>query len=262
MGDDWFLTWENRKLGENALDWQIAQWNFVRTMLTGPLHWLGLVDLSMQDDEIVEIRLRGLADLYWERSQSDPVERPALPAETLAPRKPPPNASDKKATAKNAAAKKAMLEVDAEGRLIVDPASMSARGHALLDKIARLTSTEPTQFVYTLDVEAVHHAFEDGNTLHDLEALWQEVIAIPMPASVQTQLQAWGLAYGRTRIYTGVTLIELSDDFALAELKAVTALDVVMIAELSPRLVLIPQNAVNDLVAQLEKAGYTPKQVV
>jgi hypothetical protein len=42
-------------------------------------------------------------------------------------------------------------------------------------------------------------------------------------------------------------------------MKAITGLEKALVAELSPRLVLIDRAAVTDLVAQLEKAGYTPK---
>ena len=67
-------------------------------------------------------------------------------------------------------------------------------------------------------------------------------------------------AYGRVRLYQDVTLIEFGDDYALAEMKAVTSLDKVMIAEISPRLVLIPKDAAASLSAELVKAGYTPQQ--
>ena len=62
------------------------------------------------------------------------------------------------------------------------------------------------------------------------------------------------------RLYKGVTVIEFSDDFALTEMKAATSLNKVLVAELSPRLVLIPKAAVATLIAELEKAGYTPQQ--
>ena len=39
-----------------------------------------------------------------------------------------------------------------------------------------------------------------------------------------------------------------------------TDLEQVMIAEVSPRLVVIPQGMIEPLMEQLQKAGYTPKQ--
>jgi hypothetical protein len=55
-------------------------------------------------------------------------------------------------------------------------------------------------------------------------------------------------------------MIEFADDYALAEMKAVTSLERYLIAEISPRAVLIPEEIVEFLTAELEKAGYTPRQ--
>jgi len=81
-----------------------------------------------------------------------------------------------------------------------------------------------------------------------------------MPEAIRDQLAAWWDAYGRVRIYENLTVIEFSDDYALAEVKAVTPLEKSIIAEISPRLVIIRQEAVAPLTEALEKAGYTPKQ--
>lgn len=61
-------------------------------------------------------------------------------------------------------------------------------------------------------------------------------------------------------VYNMGPAAEFGDDYALAEMKAVTSLATVMIAEISPRLVLIPKLAATTLAAELEKAGYTPQQ--
>lgn len=80
-----------------------------------------------------------------------------------------------------------------------------------------------------------------------------------MPRTIEEKLETWWTQYGQVRIYEDVTIIELADDHALAELKTVTNLENVMIAEISPRLVLIPKTAVQSLSEQLEKAGYMPQ---
>jgi len=43
-------------------------------------------------------------------------------------------------------------------------------------------------------------------------------------------------------------------------MNAVTPLEKYIVAQVSPRLVVIPREAVAPLVEALEKAGYTPKQ--
>jgi hypothetical protein len=77
---------------------------------------------------------------------------------------------------------------------------------------------------------------------------------------VRQTLEDWWAAYGRVRVYQDVAVIEFGDDYALAEMKAVSSLDEMLVAELSPRAVVVPRQAVARLVAELEKAGYTPKQ--
>jgi len=188
----------------------------------------------------VEIRLHGLADLYWDR-----VEAPDAPHLTVS-----------EATA--AAPAKA---VSIEGETItINPAAVSAQTHSLLDNIARLDEVLPDRFIYTLNVQAAHAAFEEGCTLADIIAQWAELMPQPMPDYIRTRLETWWQSYGQVRIYENVTVIEFSDDYALAEMKAVTSLSQHLIAEISPRLVLIPAEAVDGLTAELEKAGYTPKQ--
>ncbi|MEZ4661293.1 MAG: helicase-associated domain-containing protein [Caldilineaceae bacterium] len=234
---------------EKGPDWLAAQGSFIHFMLTGPLHWLGLADVAVREGAPVAVRLRGLADLYWVR-----VEAPPFPSGAAGQM-----AASAAATAPaDAAATTPALEVDAAA-IRVNPSAISAQAHALLDKIAVLEDAAPGAFVYRLDVQAVHQTFEDGQALTDLADEWQTHFQQPMPKAVHTQLAAWWQSYGQVRIYEDVTIIEFADDYALAEMKAVTGIEKVLIAEISPRLVLIPRSAVATLTAELEKAGYTPK---
>ncbi|MEZ4709426.1 MAG: helicase-associated domain-containing protein [Caldilineaceae bacterium] len=246
----WYLTRRGAPLDTaKGPDWMAAQWNFIRFMLTGPLHWLGLADIAVRENVPVAVRLRGLADLYWDR-----VEAPPFPSGAAGQM-----AASAAATAyDDAAAATPTLAVE-DANIRVNPSAISAQAHALLDKIALLQDAAPGAFVYRLDVQAVHQTFEDGQALADLVDEWQTHFQRPMPEPVHAQLMAWWQRYGQVRIYEDVTIIEFADDYALAEMKAVTGIEKVLIAEISPRLVLIPRSAVAPLTAELEKAGYTPK---
>lgn len=237
----WFLTYQGRDLKPgNEQDWQAAQGAFVRWLISGPLHWLGLADLSLKKGILVAARFHGLADLYWDR-----VETPTLSQPDVVPALSTPPAE--------------AVKMD-EASIIVDPAAISAQAHNLLDQIARLDEAVPGRFVYRLDAQAAHQSFEKGVALTDILYNWEQLLAIPLPPALRRQLESWWQAYGQVRIYEDVTLIEFGDDYALTEMKAVTSLGQHLIAELSPRLVLIPKTAVEPLTAELEKAGYTPKQ--
>jgi len=157
------------------------------------------------------------------------------------------------------AKRKDQLIIDGD-QIAVAPSLITAQAHSLLDRIATLAVAKPHQFVYQLDAATVQKGFEAGGTLAQLVNDWEATLSKPIPASVRERLTGWWQSYGQLRLYRDVTLIEFGDDHALTEMKAVTSLPTLMIAEISPRLVLIPKGAVASLAAELEKAGYTPQQ--
>ncbi|MBU0702550.1 MAG: hypothetical protein KKC18_01625 [Chloroflexi bacterium] len=225
---------------EDASDWELAQGRFIRQIIAGPLHWLGLADLCFDDGTLTAARFHGLADLYWDRVET-PDAPPAVAAQ--APAVPPEEA------------------IDTDSHTIsVAPSAIPPQAHDLLNKIARLETATAERFVYRLDSQATYESFETGVALSELFDGWEQSLPIPMPEAIRDQLTAWWDAYGRVRIYESLTVVEFGDDYALVEMKAVTPLKQFIIAEISPRLVIIPQEAVAPLTEALEKAGYTPKQ--
>ena len=225
---------------EDSHHWDRAQGTFVRTMLTGPLHWLGLVDLRWQDRELSAIQLHGLADIFWDRRE--------VPTGAVVLDRPP-----------EAMSARALLSVD-DSRIRVDVSAVTAQAHGVLGNISRLIEADAERFVYKLDPRVAHHSFETGSTMADLCDGWAAVLPGAMPDVIRERLAAWWEGYGRTRVYTGTALVEFADDHALAEMRAVTSLDQVAIAEITPRAVIVPKEAVDQLVAELEAAGYTPSK--
>jgi hypothetical protein len=239
----WFLAETNSGKPlqpTDAAHWELAQGNFIRTIIAGPLHWLGLADLSYSGDELIAVRFHGLADLYWDRVETAPAPRHAAARAQVTP-------------------SEAAAVID-HHTITVQPSALSAQAHTLLDKIARLETATADRFVYQLDAQAVYETFESGATLSEILKDWEDLIPVPMTDAIQTQLTDWWKAYGQIRIYENLSVIEFSDEFALTETKAVTALEQYIIAEISPRLVIVSPQAVAPLMAELEKAGYTPKQ--
>jgi hypothetical protein len=246
MRPDWYLAEDGRMLDttNNKADWNKAQGAFIQQIIQGPLHWLGVADLSMEYGRLVAFRLHGLGDLFFDKVESVPLGDGAEMVEITAV--PPPDLSD------------AITIQDTT--IVVDPTAVSAQAHNYLDGIAILAEAATDRFVYQLHAAAVHQAFEDGQTLDQLMVGWEKWLAISMPDAIHDQLIAWWQAYGQVRLYENVTVIEFGDEYALAEMKAATSLDKHLIAEISPSLVIIPAQAIDTLVGELEKAGYTPKQ--
>jgi hypothetical protein len=240
----WHLTYQGQPLDTNtAQEWRQLQGNFVRTLLSGPLHWAGLVDLYHEAGELTAVRFHGLGDLFLDRIES--VTLRPTGSQSAATQLVTPSAD--------------VLHIEGD-QIAVAPAQITAQAHSLLDRIATLEVAQPQQFRYRLDAATVQKSFEAGVTLAELLAEWEARLGQPMPTPIKKRLTTWWAAYGQLRLYQDVTIIEFGDDHALAEMKAVTSLNTVLIAELSPRLVLIPKGAVATLAAELEKAGYTPQQ--
>lgn len=237
----WYLVRGGSRLHQDSKsDWDLIQGNYLRLLITGPLHWLGLADFCQEGQVLVAFRLHGLGDLFWDR-----VEAPASPPH-VARR----GAPGDKATA---------ITIDDES-ICVDPAAVSAQAHSLLDQIARLELVEASRLVYRLDPEAAYQAFEAGASLAQLLDGWAQLLPIPMPDQIRSRLASWWDAYGQVRIYEDLTVIEFGDDYALAEVKAVTSLQDHLYAQVSPRLVMVRAEAVPQLIVELENAGYTPRQ--
>lgn len=238
----WFLTLNGRSLATetNQAEWDMVQGAFIQQMLVGPLSWLGLVDLCLEKEQLIAFRLHGVADLFWDR-----VSVLSMPnrEETLAP----------KAIPATAVATHA-------DTITIDPQAMNPQAHAMLQTIATLVQSHVGQYQYRLSAEAVYQSFKNGHTLNDLLHDWRKHLSIPIPKAIQTQLTVWWENYGQIYLYENVTIIEFGDAYALTEMKAITSLEKHIIAEISPRMVLIANQAVESLVAELQKAGYTPKQ--
>lgn len=233
----WGLAWHNdgRVLsGENERDWQAAQGSFLRALLSGPLFWLGFVELGLEDSKLVAVRLNGLAERMWKQTVPALEETPPREAVTID---------------------------ETHHKITVHPGTVPPQAHALLGRIARLEEATPEHFVYRLDLHTAYATFERGESLDELLAGWEESLPVPMPSSLREVLTQWWAQYGQVRLYEGFTLLELSDDITLQELEASTSLRQHIVARLSPRLVLVADDAVDALLQAFIDKGYTPKEV-
>jgi hypothetical protein len=207
---------------------------FLRTMLTGPLNWLGYAKAISADRDTVAIQTFGLAELLWrppsEAGRSSPVGRPV----EYAP---------------GTGMVKVLLHA-------VDP-----QVPTFLAQLCALESADGEQLVFRLDMRTVHAAFGRGKLLEEIQMQWRETMPLPMPESFGSTLREWWGRYGTVRLYDGFALLEVDDDVTLRELEATTSLAQHIVAKMSPRMVLVPEAQVDDLVRQLQARGHMPRQV-
>lgn len=244
--DSWLLSGPGRPLQPGPpVDWQAGQSRFIEQVIAGPLHWLGLADVLFKGDRLAAFRLLGLADLYHDR-----VETPVSPRPAAFPAAAPPKAGR---------IRPVEVDIGEDLRLAARPSALDATMHAFLERIARLEVADRDRFVYCLDPQATRRAFEAGATPDSLAHDWQHLLGRPLPEPFRVQITHWWAGYGQVRITHGLAVLELSDDYALAEIRAVTSLDRFLVAEVSPRLAIVTREGVDVLRAELEKAGYSPK---
>jgi hypothetical protein len=216
-------------------DWEASQGALLRQMLEGPLYWLGFVELGYREGQLAAFRLHGLADWIWDRPAA-PFELEGRPQQAL--------------------------QIDeATHTISLHPRSVAPEALAFLGRVARLEQARPERFVYHLQPRAVISAFESGASLTDLFAEWERVMPQAMPSALQETLSRWWIRYGQVRLYDGFGLLELRDEVTLRELEAGTSLSQHIVARLSPRMVLVRDEAVDGLLKEFAAKGYTPKEV-
>ena len=233
----WRLVWrqDGRELSQdNNRDWQAVQGRLLRVMLEGPLHWLGLVDLGRRGGELVAFRAHGLFDRMWDRCGWVAYEVSDSPP---------------------------MIVDTTNLTMTIRSSAIPAQALAFLGRIARLEETTPSVFVYRLDQRAAYTAFEQGTSFDDLLRTWEQLLPLKIPGALQDTLAGWWSQYGQIHLYDGLALLELGDDFTLRELEASTALTKHVVAKLSPRLVLVPDTAVPQLLQEFAAKGLMPREV-
>lgn len=232
----WWLesTRKKKQFGAGFEDWLISYGRLVIATLTGPLIWLGAVELGYQDGHPAAIRLTPSGAFILGRRQM-------------------------------AFAKPRAIDLDRAVRfnddLTVDVVSGAASMelYALLNNIARLENATPQHLSYHLDANSVHHLYEQGATAQILIERLTQFSPTPVSEAWQCRLREWEAHYGQLHLYQDIALIELVDDFALQELLASTSLRDHLVYQFSNRLVAVQPQAIDALTQEMEKRGYTPR---
>ncbi len=230
----WELVWRagpSVLQGSSAEEWMAAQGSMLRTIVEGPLSWLGMADYVQRGERNVAVRLRGLADLLWQRPNH------------------------------NAGAQGTALAIHADGLGIGVPVrALSPQGNVFLGSIARVDQTDQACIHYQLDLARAYETFAQ-RTLDELVADWQRLIAVPMPTAMSEALQRWWDQYGQIHLYEDLALIELKDGITAQELEASTSVGTSMVVRLSPTVFAVPDSAADSLIQELTAKGYMPKEL-
>ncbi len=113
-------------------------------------------------------------------------------------------------------------------------------------------------FSYRLTTHSIEFALAQGLSMDLVQAQFDHA-GIPLTTAARGLINELAGHFGRLRVYEGLTTLELTDELALRELLASTSLSQAVIAQLSPRSIVIRDDAVDALVAEMIARGHTPK---
>ncbi|HEX5417478.1 MAG TPA: helicase-associated domain-containing protein, partial [Chloroflexota bacterium] len=205
-----------------------------RALLTGPLAWLGVVDVAE----------RGPGDLAF---RVQPGALALLIGDALAEEASP-------------TAEASEILIDDDLAILVPSRTTDAEVYRLLGEIGEFTGITRDGLRYRLTAERAQQLFDAGMTGPRLvEHLTRH--ARQLPREARARIERWWSSYGAVQLYDDLTLIELGDDYLLPELLATTSLDQALIHTFSPRLIAVDSRAAEALRAELERLGHTPRLV-
>lgn len=232
----WWLESPKRKkqFGTTFDDWNASVGQFILATLQGSLFWIGAVDLGYQDGKLQAIRLTPAGAFINGKRASLSEDGAAIPV-------------------------KDTIRFGNDLTVELIPSRVPIQLNQLLHTMAQLEEATSQRFIYRLTPSSVQRAFEAGQTDETLIAALEKLCQARVPSAWQDRLQTWHRNYGKLHLYEGITLIELADEYALQELMLNTSLRDHMVYQFSPRLVAIRPEAVDTLVQEMEKRGYTPR---
>lgn len=206
-------------------------------ILRGPLHALGLVDLGPELDDIKAVQLRDLQDLHWDRREE--VELDVIGG--MSPK------------AIRISSDEPILEIEAP----IPPPFL-----AFVLQWASPAGFSRTLVRYRLDVKMLHRAFEQGLDPEALRATWTATSGLePLPLINEWWETCWQ-RYGHVRLYPAQALLQTRDAFTMQELQAsLPHLQASVLGALTPKALLLDEGSVDDLLSDLTRQGYMPKEV-
>ena len=205
-----------------------AEAAFVGGALSGPLHWLGLLDVSADEGRLLAFRINADGARVLE------TENPA-PEEPL------------------------------EARLVVQPnfqilalGAVPEQTLASLEVFADRVKVDRSAIEYSLCREAVYRAQKDGLSIPTIVEFLQRQGSAPVPQNVIRTLQEWGHQHERIIFHRSIALCQVADTLALDRLWADPVLQRYLERSLSPTVALIKRGRTTAFKETLLEKGILP----
>ena len=228
----WFAMHGGARIQTGREDeWRNSIGKIIERIIMDSLAWFGAVDVKLQDGVMTAFRVTPLG-------QALISEAKALPAVS---------APSERAIEPIAWVDKFILRVP--------PAPDRA---AFIGAIRQAAERGEAPFTFVFTPASIERALANGVSMDDIGAQFRQM-KVQLPRHVSEQFKIIARRFGRIRVYQSVTVLELADDFAARELAASTNLMQKVIYQLSPRAFMLPDDAVDALIEEMQAKGYTPR---
>lgn len=199
--------------------WHLVEGGFIRSVVSGPLHWLGLVEMRAEEH----------ADAFRLASGA-----PLLVSETMPE-----------------------TEEVQWGRLVVQPnfelVALAPVSEALLVNLDRFAERVRLEHIaqYRLTKAGVTRAVQSGMSIETIRQVLEQAAGGAIPQNVQYSLTEWERQARRIELWRGATLLEVDNPALLDALFTDEAIRSLLGRRLSPTLAEVPGAHQADLQAML-----------
>jgi hypothetical protein len=254
-------------------DWMRAEGHYLARLLRGPLHWWGISDLALSGEGgLLAFRLTPMADLLL-----NGIEAPSTSGkEGIASQLPQGGVGEREHLFKNAgAARRGLVDVQSDqastsflevletGELLISCTSGAWPLIELIEDFAETSGVRSERLCYRLAPRSVAEALSRGQRLTALLQLLQQLAGdeeqtdIPL-VRLLAQLERWTGSYGRVRLYTGVSLLEVTDTLVMRELAATTSVEEQVVQAISPTRMILKKQGIDRIIEDLKRRGQVP----
>jgi hypothetical protein len=209
--------------------WYMVEGGFIRTVLVGPLHWLGIVDIDREENPTT-FRLSSAAATII--ADASPVSE----------------------------------EIHL-GRLIVQPnfelVALAPVSEALLISLDRFAERVGLEHIaqYRITKASVTHAIQMGLHAEDIQQVLEDAAGGEIPQNVQYSLVEWERQARRVEMWTRATLMEVDNATLLDELFANAETRSLLGRRLTPLIAEVAPHHLSALQKVLWRKDYLPSVV-
>jgi hypothetical protein len=231
----WLEQEEGEPLHPTQLnDWMRVEGRYVARLLRDPLHWWGLSDLILSNTgHLQAFRLTGLLlnEATGKRPAIENADEGSMPT----------------------------LKISVTGDILISCSSVAWPLIEGIEDFAEVAGIQSGLLCYRVTAKSLSDAFNRG--LHPsnlLKLLYQHAEAGELLANVLAGLERRIASYGRVRLYTGVTLLEVADTPVLRELSATIPLEEQVVRTIHPTLLILKKQSTEQITHDLKRRGQTP----